>query len=80
MGDNPEGFKKILAGNILDIGSSVRKKRFELKYSQQELAYLANCERATISNIERGMCETISLKTLVKIAIVLGCEIKDLIK
>jgi transcriptional regulator with XRE-family HTH domain len=66
-----------LSDVLLSIGKRVKESRTEKELTQQDLAFYSNTERSTISRIERFNFENISIKTLLKIAIVLEMNLQD---
>ena len=65
---------------LLDLlAKNVRKLRKNIGLSQEELAFECSIDRTYISKVERGIANP-SLLILSKISVVLGVEIKDLIK
>lgn len=68
-----------LSDVLINIGKNVKEQRKNKELTQQDLAFHSETERCTISRIERFNYENISIKTLLKIAIVLEISIQDLI-
>lgn len=64
--------------NAIELGRQVQAKRKEKKLSQTELGELAEISRNYVSIIERGEAESISMKVLNKIAVVLGTSPSEL--
>lgn len=65
---------------LLDLlAKNVRKLRKNIGLSQEELAFECNIDRTYISKVERGIANP-SLLILFRLSVVLGVEIKDLIK
>ena len=64
--------------NATELGRQVQAKRKEKKLSQAELGELAEISRNYVSIIERGEAESISMKVLNKIAVVLGTSPSEL--
>ena len=65
---------------LLDLlAKNVRKLRKNIGLSQEELAFECNIDRTYISKVERGIANP-SLLILSRLSVVLGVEIKDLIK
>ena len=60
------------------ISSKIKSYRIEKNLSVQDLAYLCNMERSSISRIESGRVN-ITVKTLCIISNALGVEPKDLL-
>ncbi|MBR5957989.1 MAG: helix-turn-helix transcriptional regulator [Salinivirgaceae bacterium] len=60
------------------ISSKIKSYRIERNMSVQDLAYLCNMERSSISRIESGRVN-ITVKTLCIISSALGIEPKDLL-
>lgn len=58
----------------MDISTILKERRAVLHISQQELSEMAGVSLATIKDLERGVGNP-SLKTLERIAVVLGLEI-----
>ncbi len=58
----------------MDISTILKERRAVLHISQQELSEMADVSLATIKDLERGFGNP-SLKTLERIAVVLGLEI-----
>jgi len=73
-------FNNNISDALISIGKNVKKLRLKKEYTQQDLAFYSECERCTISNIERFNCEGINLKTLIKISIVLEVNLEELFK
>lgn len=61
-----------------DLGIRIRKKREELKISQEELASLVGLSTQHISNVENAKTR-IGLEKLVGIANVFGCSVDELL-
>jgi transcriptional regulator with XRE-family HTH domain len=57
------------------MGEKIKKRREELKMSQDELAEKAGISRQTVSAIETGKYENVMIGTLKAIARALGCEL-----
>jgi transcriptional regulator with XRE-family HTH domain len=64
--------------NAIELGRQVQTKRKEKKLSQAELGELAEISRNYVSIIERGEAESISMKVLNKLAVVLGTSPSEL--
>lgn len=64
--------------NAIELGRQVQAKRKEKKLSQAELGELAEISRNYVSIIERGEAESISMKVLNKLAVVLGTSPSEL--
>ncbi len=64
--------------NPIELGRQVLAKRKEKKLSQTELGELAEISRNYVSIIERGEAESISMKVLNKLAVVLGTSPSEL--
>ena len=58
----------------MDISTILKGRRATLNISQQELSEMAGVSLATIKDLERGLGNP-SLKTLERIAVVLGLEL-----
>jgi transcriptional regulator with XRE-family HTH domain len=58
----------------MDISTILKERRATLNISQQELSEMAGVSLATIKDLERGIGNP-SLKTLERIATVLGLEL-----
>ena len=58
----------------MDIPTILKERRATLNVSQQELSEMAGVSLATIKDFERGVGNP-SLKTLERIAVVLGLEL-----
>lgn len=58
-------------------GSAVKKRRLELRISQEELAARAQLHRTYIGDIERG-ARNLSLENIAKVAKGLGLEVSTL--
>lgn len=59
----------------MELGSIISSRRKQLGINQDDLAQIAEVSIATVKDIERGKGNP-SLKTLEKICVVLGLEIK----
>ena len=59
----------------MELGSIISSRRKQLGINQDDLAQIAEVSIATVKDIERGKSNP-SLKTLEKICVVLGLEIK----
>lgn len=57
------------------MGEKIKKRREELKMSQDELAEKAGISRQTVSAIETGKYENVMIGTLKAIARALSCEL-----
>lgn len=66
-----------LSDVLLNIGKTLKTYRKNKKLTQLDLAYESDCETSTISKIERFAIENISIRTLIKISIVLEIELID---
>lgn len=64
--------------NAIELGRQVQAKRKEKKLSQTELGELVEISRNYVSIIERGEAESISMKVLNKLAVVLGTSPAEL--
>ena len=64
--------------NAIELGRQVQAKRKEKKLSKTELGELAEISRNYVSIIERGEAESISMKVLNKLAVVLGTSPSEL--
>jgi transcriptional regulator with XRE-family HTH domain len=64
--------------NAIELGRQVQAKRKDKKLSQAELGELAEISRNYVSIIERGEAESISMKVLNKLAVVLGTSPSEL--
>ena len=58
----------------MDVSAILKERRAALNISQQDLSEMAGVSLATIKDLERGMGNP-SLKTLERIATVLGLEL-----
>ena len=65
-------------GEIKQIALKIKSLRQEKKMSVQDLAYLCDMERSSMSRIESGRIN-ITIKTLCIISNALGVEPKDLL-
>ena len=63
---------------LLLIGANVREKRILNKLSQAQLAFEAGVTREFVNKLESGKYN-ISVKTLEKLALILGVEVLDLL-
>ena len=66
-----------LSDVILKIGNTCKNKRIEKGMTQLDLAFNSELETSTISKIERFAIDNVSLRTLVKISLILEIDIKD---
>lgn len=64
--------------NAIELGRQVLAKRKEKKLSQTELGEMAGISRNYVSIIERGEAESISMKVLNQLAVVLGTTPSEL--
>lgn len=60
------------------LGSNVKTLRLSQGLSQEELAFQADLDRTYVSQIERGVGNP-SVLVLVKIAMILGVEVQELL-
>jgi transcriptional regulator with XRE-family HTH domain len=74
----PNGKKLPMELNFLSIGESVRKRREDLGYTQNDVSEISGVAERTIRSIEGG--ENSNLSNLVKIMDVLGLELSVQIK
>ncbi len=72
--------KSELSTILVAIGKNTKKLRLEKRITQQELAYRCDMDKSGISNIERFNYSNITIGTLIKISMVLECNIVDLMK
>ena len=63
----------------MTMGDRIKKRRQELRLSQQELSNLAGVRRATISDIESGKQPGMSVDTARRLARALGVSIDYLV-
>lgn len=61
------------------IGENIAELRKQKNMTQEDLCGIAEIDRSYLSEIENGK-ENVSIKTLVKIADALECELSDLIE
>ncbi|SKC30725.1 anaerobic benzoate catabolism transcriptional regulator [Photobacterium piscicola] len=59
-------------------GANLRSKRRDKGVSQDQLALLADIDRSYIGRIERGEVN-ITLEKVYQLAVVLECDVKDLL-
>lgn len=59
--------------------SEIRKKRKELNYSQEYLAFLLNISQSSYNKIENGTTE-LTVNTLYEIAKILEFDVEELVK
>lgn len=62
---------------LLALGDAIRKRRKELKLTQEELAELAGMDRSYLGQVERGE-NSVALHPLVEIARALATTVADL--
>lgn len=62
------------------IGENIKRLRTEKNISQFELSCLVNCDKSVISELERGVYENITIKTLIKFSYIFDVEIINLIR
>ena len=60
------------------LGAEIRRKRLELRLSQEELASLCDLHRTYIGSVERGE-RNVSLQNIVSIAYALKCKPSQLL-
>ena len=60
------------------MNNSVKRRREELGFTQDELSKKSNVSRQTISLIENNNLENIESKTMFKLAVALECDIGDI--
>lgn len=71
--------KNKISDTLLSIGKNVKRIRKSKGMTQQELAFFCgNTDRSTISNIERFNCNGLNISTIVKIAVVLDVDLKEI--
>ena len=61
------------------IGANIRRRRDELKFSQEELAFRAKVDRSYLAEVEKGKIN-ISILKLEQIAKALDINLEELIK
>lgn len=59
--------------NLKLIGVAIRNRRKEMSLSQEELGYMVNLAKNTISNIELG-CKDFKISTLLKLMVALKID------
>lgn len=69
---------KQLASLLGNLSRNVKEARKAIGLSQEKLALDAGIDRTYISQIERGVCNP-SLEVLVKVSVVLGVEVVELL-
>ena len=62
------------------IGGNIKRLRCENELSQFDLACLDDCDKSIISELERGVYQNISIKTLIKFAYIFEVDIINLIR
>lgn len=71
--------KKINLDNFqIKLGERIKKIRKSNNYTQADLAKMLETSESTISKIEKGQF-LISLRTLVQLSEMLGCELADMV-
>ena len=60
------------------MNNSVKRRREELGFTQDELSKKSKVSRQTISVIENNNLENIESKTMFKLAVALECDIGDI--
>lgn len=63
----------------MSIGEIVKERRIAKKLNQTELAEKAGIKQATISRLESGTNDNITIENLRSIAAALGCSVVDLL-
>jgi transcriptional regulator with XRE-family HTH domain len=63
----------------MSIGEIVKERRKAKKLNQTELAEKAGIKQATISRLESGTNDNITIENLRSIAAALGCSVVDLL-
>ena len=69
---------KQLASLLGNLSRNVKEARKAIGLSQEKLALDAGIDRTYVSQIERGVCNP-SLEVLVKVSVVLGVEVVELL-
>lgn len=64
---------------VKSVGLKVKMMREEKKLSQQDLAYFIHSDKSCISEIERGMCDNLTIKTVVKLGMFFNIEVYDML-
>lgn len=73
--------KKYKSNNeiIITIGKRIRKRRMAIGWTMMDLAFETDMDYRQIGRIERGETN-FTIGTLLKISVVLGISLKDLVK
>ena len=61
------------------IGNNIKRLRTENDLSQFDLACLCECDKSVISELERGVYQNITIKTLIKFSYIFEVDIVNLI-
>jgi len=73
-------YKKELSCILVAIGRNVKRLRLEKGLTQQDLAFECDMDKSTVSNIERFNLDNITIGTLVKMCLILECNLIELFK
>ncbi len=63
----------------MSIGHNIKQRREAKRWNQTELAEKAGIKQATISRLESGVNDNITIDNLRRIAAALGCTVVDLL-
>lgn len=63
----------------MTIGTIVKQRREAKRWNQTELAEKASIKQATISRLESGVSDNITIENLRNLAAALGCTVVDLL-
>jgi len=63
----------------MTIGTIVKHRREAKRWNQTELAEKASIKQATISRLESGVSDNITIENLRNLATALGCTVVDLL-
>ena len=62
-------------GTTMEIGNTIRKLRYKISLTQEQLAKKIGTKKSFISRVERGHTD-IQLSTLVRLFQGLGCQVR----
>jgi len=73
-------YKSELSSLLVAVGRNVKRLRLEKGLTQQDLAFECDMDKSTVSNIERFNLDNITIGTLVKMCLILECNLIELFK
>lgn len=72
--------KNLTKEKLICIGKNVRRLRKENNLTQMDVSFYMFCDKSTISNLERGCLNNITLYSIMRLTELFDIKIEDLIR